>query len=69
MPMRYAGPPIFTTSIPTSPSVFSKFVWSICPNPPENMMGLIHSLRSPFFNRWPNDRQYPAMRGSPNLFP
>ena len=25
MPMRYAGPPILTTSMPMSPSVFSRF--------------------------------------------
>jgi len=34
-----------------------------------NMMGLIHSQRSPLGRRMPNVRVYPAISGSPNLLP
>lgn len=33
IPMRYAGPPILTTSMPISPSAFSRWRWSIWPTP------------------------------------
>jgi hypothetical protein len=46
-------------------------VWraSICPMPPENMIGLSHSRRSPLGSRIPNERVYPTITGSPNLLP
>lgn len=34
MPMRYAGPPIFTTSMPSSGSFLYRWLWSIWPRPP-----------------------------------
>ena len=34
MPMRYAGPPILTMSMPTSGSSFFRWLWSIWPRPP-----------------------------------
>ena len=42
---------------------------SIWPMPPENMIGLIHSRRSPSGRRSPRARVYPRITGSPNLLP
>lgn len=56
IPMRYAGPPTLTTSIPTSGGFFLWCARSIWPKPPENMMGLIHSRRSPLGSRAPYAR-------------
>mmetsp|Transcript_37183 Transcript_37183/g.71305 ORF Transcript_37183/g.71305 Transcript_37183/m.71305 type:complete len:276 (+) Transcript_37183:2195-3022(+) len=57
MPMRYAGPPIFTTSMPSSPGSFSSMVWSMAPKPALNMMGLSHSRRSWLGSLCPKVRQ------------
>ena len=89
-PIRYTGPPIFTTSIPgreerpfcytpisyqfismeidclrrrhapVSAASFLMCVSSMAPRPPLNIMGLIHSLRSPLARRMPNERAKPA---------
>mmetsp|Transcript_42293 Transcript_42293/g.108165 ORF Transcript_42293/g.108165 Transcript_42293/m.108165 type:complete len:401 (+) Transcript_42293:127-1329(+) len=53
MPMRYAGPPIFTISMPGAGSSLSRWAWSIWPMPALNMMGLSHSRRSPLGWTWP----------------
>mmetsp|Transcript_24390 Transcript_24390/g.55567 ORF Transcript_24390/g.55567 Transcript_24390/m.55567 type:complete len:434 (+) Transcript_24390:1767-3068(+) len=68
-PMRYAGPPSFTTFIPTSGSAFLRCRASICPNPPVKSTGLTHSRRSPPAVRIPKERVNPQISGSPNLFP
>ena len=56
IPILYAGPPIFTTHIPFAGASLSVCRASICPMPPENMIGLIHSRRSPVGKRIPNER-------------
>ena len=51
LPQLSPPPSLFltlTTSIPSFGGSFSRCEWSIWPSPPENMMGLIHSRRSPF---------------------
>mmetsp|Transcript_44428 Transcript_44428/g.123536 ORF Transcript_44428/g.123536 Transcript_44428/m.123536 type:complete len:241 (-) Transcript_44428:987-1709(-) len=69
MPMRYAGPPILTTFMPTSGSDFLRCCASICPKPPVKRMGLTHSRRSPPTVRIPKERVKPQIKGSPNLLP
>uniref|UniRef100_A0A0A9CGR6 Uncharacterized protein n=1 Tax=Arundo donax TaxID=35708 RepID=A0A0A9CGR6_ARUDO len=53
IPILYAGPPIFTTSMPISGSPFDMCAWSICPIAPLNIIGFSHSRRSPFSNLIP----------------
>mmetsp|Transcript_630 Transcript_630/g.2493 ORF Transcript_630/g.2493 Transcript_630/m.2493 type:complete len:252 (+) Transcript_630:3509-4264(+) len=68
-PIRYAGPPILATSMPSAQSSLNAWAASSQPSPAENMTGLIHSSRSAIASRPRNDRQYPATTGSPNLLP
>ena len=68
-PMRYAGPPTFTTSMSFSGLPLCRWRSSSWPTPPENMMGFTYSRRSPFGMRCAKERVKPVITGSPNLLP
>ena len=65
MPIRNAGPPSLTHSMPTSGVPFARCAGNIVPTPPENMIGLIHSRRSLFGRTIPNERVYPCTVPTP----
>ena len=69
MPMRYAGPPSLTTTMPGAGAPLTTCSPSMQPMPAVNMMGLTYSRRSPLGSRSPSERVKPATTGSPNLLP